>query len=191
MSPDGPGLGRPECYKMRGATRFFTVDDDTPRFAAARSVRLGSGKQMGPFIIEAVNLLSMEAARVNERGAGDPQYPPSLLRSLLIYCCATGTFSRRKVERLTYAGVAVRYLCVETPSPHDSICKFRRENKDLLASTLHQVLECAALAKILKVGEFKIAAGGTKMPANASKHSAVSQGSEAAERRFGATVSIS
>jgi hypothetical protein len=47
-------------------------------------------------------------------------------------------------------------------------------NKELLESTFHQVLECAARAKVLKVGDITVANDGTKIKANASKHSAMS-----------------
>ena len=97
-----------------------------------------------------------------------------MLPGLLIYYYATGAFSSRKIERLTYDSVAVRFLCADAHPDHDSICTFRRENKDLLASTFPQVLECAARAKILKVGRITLAGDGTKMLAHASKHRAVS-----------------
>lgn len=59
---------------------------------------------------------------------------------------------------------------------HDSICKFRRENKDLLGHAFHQVLELAARARVLQVGDITVSFDGTKILANASKPSAVSYG---------------
>ena len=126
------------------------------------------------FIIDAVDQLDVSAARVNERGTGSAQYPPRMMLSLLIYCYATGTFSSRRIETLTHENVAVRYLCADTHPDHDSICKFRRENKELLGSCFHQVLELAVEAEVLKVGDLTVAADGTKILANASKHSAMS-----------------
>jgi hypothetical protein len=93
---------------------------------------------------------------------------------LLIYCYATGTFSSRKIEQLSHDSVAVRFLCAQHHPDHDSICKFRRENRELLESSFHQVLECAARTKFLKVGNITLAIDGTKILANASKHTAVS-----------------
>ncbi len=84
--------------------------------------------------------------------------------------------SSRKIERLTHDSVAVRYLCADTHPDHDSICKFRRENDALLKTSFHQVLELAAQAKVLKVGDIVLAVDGTKILANASKHRAVSHG---------------
>ncbi len=66
------------------------------------------------------------------------------------------------------------YLCADTHPDHDSICKFRRENKALLSSAFHQVLELAANARVLQVGDITVSVDGTKLLANASKHSAMS-----------------
>jgi hypothetical protein len=99
-----------------------------------------------------------------------------MMLGLLIYCYATGTFASRRIETLTYENVAVRFLTADTHPDHDSICKFRRENKDLLTHAFHQVLELAARARVLQVGDITVAIDGTKILANASKHSAVSYG---------------
>jgi transposase len=128
------------------------------------------------FIMDAVGALDLSRARINQRGTGNAQYPPSMMLGLLIYCYATGTFASRRIETLTYENVAVRYLCADTHPDHDSICKFRRENKDLLVGAFHQVLELAARARVLQVGDITVAIDGTKILANASKHSAVSYG---------------
>jgi transposase len=128
------------------------------------------------FIMDAVAALDLSLAHVNERGTGCAQYPPSMMLGLLIYCYATGTFSSRRIETLTYENVAVRFLTGDTHPDHDSICKFRRENKDLISHSFHQVLELAARARVLQVGDITVAIDGTKILANASKHSAVSHG---------------
>jgi hypothetical protein len=99
-----------------------------------------------------------------------------MMLGLLIYSYATGTFSSRRIETLTYENVAVRFLTGDTHPDHDSICKFRRENKDLLSHAFHQILELAARARVLQVGDITVSIDGTKILANASKHSAVSCG---------------
>ena len=99
-----------------------------------------------------------------------------MMLGLLIYCYASGTFSSRRIERLTHENVAVRLLCADRHPDHDSICSFRRENDALLKSSFHQVLECAARVRVLRVGEVTLALDGTKILACASKHSAVSHG---------------
>ena len=121
-------------------------------------------------------MLDLRAARINHRGSGSEQYPPSLMLGLLLYCYVTGTFSSRKIEKLTHENVAVRLLCADQHPDHDSICTFRRENRGLLESSFHQVLETAARIKVLRVGEVTLALDGTKILAHASKHRAVSHG---------------
>jgi len=158
------------------SVRFVNIDHDTPMLLPPDLRDWVSPDHMVHFIMDAVVALDLRLARVNQRGTGSAQYPPSMMLGLLIYCYATGTFASRRIETLTYENVAVRYLCADTHPDHDSICKFRRENKDLLATAFHQVLELAARARVLQVGNLTVAIDGTKILANASKHSAVSHG---------------
>ena len=97
------------------------------------------------FVMDAVKLLDLSSAKVNVRETGSAQYPPSMMMGLLIYSYATGTFSSRRIEKLTYENVAVRFLCGDTHPDHVSICTFRRENKQLVESAFHRILHCAAL----------------------------------------------
>ena len=158
------------------AAKFVHVDHDTPLLLPPDLREWIAKDHMVHFVMDAVDALDLSAANVNERGTGSAQYPPATMLALLIYCYATGTFSSRRIETLTYENVAVRYLTADTHPDHDSICKFRRENKALLSSSFHQILELAATAKILKVGDLTVSVDGTKILANASKHSAMSYG---------------
>lgn len=126
------------------------------------------------FILDAVESLPLTTLRVNERGTGDAQFPPRMMLGLLSYCYATGTFSSRAIERATHTDVAVRFLAGDTHPDHDTICEFRRQNAPVLAESFVQVLEMARELKLLKFGQLTLAADGTKVLANASKHSAVS-----------------
>jgi transposase len=158
------------------AARFVNIDHATPMLLPPDLRDWVPAGHMVHFIMDAVAELDLSRARVNQRGTGDAQYPPSMMLGLLIYCYATGTFASRRIETLTHENVAVRFLCADTHPDHDSICKFRRENKELLADSFHGVLELAARLKVLRVGEITVAVDGTKILANASKHSAVSHG---------------
>jgi transposase len=156
------------------AAKFVSIDHDSPLLLPPDLRDWLPPGHMVHFIMDAVDALDLSEARVNERGTGSAQYPPSMMLGLLIYCYATGTFSSRRIETLSYENVAVRYLCADTHPDHDSICKFRRENKALLSSAFHQVLELAANARVLQVGDITVSVDGTKLLANASKHSAMS-----------------
>jgi len=93
---------------------------------------------------------------------------------LLVYCYATGRFSLRQIENATYSDVVVRYICGGDLHPdHDTICTFRRENGVLFSECFVNVLSLASeLGCLKKVGGISV--DGTKIKANASKHSAVS-----------------
>lgn len=158
------------------AAKFVSIDHDSPLLLPPDLRDWLPDDHMVHFIMDAVKALDLSSARVNTRGTGSAQYPPSMMLGLLIYSYSTGTFSSRRIETLTFENVAVRYLCADTHPDHDSICKFRRENKKLLSSCFHQVLELSVNAGVLKVGNVTVAIDGTKILANASKHSAMSHG---------------
>ena len=65
-------------------------------------------------IMDAVEELDLRAARVNQRGTGEEQYPPAMMLGLLVYCYASGVFSSRVIEGMTYENVAVRVLWADT-----------------------------------------------------------------------------
>lgn len=154
--------------------RFVNVDHDTPLLLPPDVRDWVPANHLVHFVMDAVGQLDVKAAKVNERGTGDAQYPPSMMLAGLIYSDATGVFSSRGIERTTYENVAMRLLCADTHPDHDTWCKFRRENGALLRSSFGQVLELAAECGVLKVGAITVAIDGTKVLANASKHSAVS-----------------
>jgi transposase len=156
--------------------RFVNIDHDTPLLLPPDLRDWVPEDHLVHFIMEAVGLLDLGTARINHRGTGSEQYPPGMMLGLLIYCYATGTFSSRRIERLTHENVAVRLLCADRHPDHDSICTFRTANRALLESSFHQVLEVAARVRVLRVGEVTLALDGTKILASASKHSAVSHG---------------
>lgn len=158
------------------AAKFVSIDHDSPLLLPPDLRDWLPSDHMVHFVMDAVSALDLSSARVNINGTGSAQYPSSMMLGLLIYSYSTGTFSSRRIETLTFENVAVRYLCADTHPDHDSICKFRRENKELLSSCFHQVLELAANAQVIKVGNITVAIDGTKILANASKHSAMSHG---------------
>jgi len=158
------------------AARYLVIDHDTPMLLPPSLRDWLPPDHLVHVIIDAVDQLDLSRARVNQRGSGDAQYPPGMLLGLLIYSYATGTFSSRQIERHSYDHVPVRYLCGDTHPDHDTICEFRRRNGELFAHSFAQVIEMAARSGVLKVGAITVAIDGTKVLANASKHSAVSYG---------------
>jgi transposase len=156
------------------ATRFVSIDRDTPLLLPPSLQDWVPADHLAHFIVDAVDALDLRQVKVNTRGTGSEQFPPHMLLSLLIYSYATGTFSSRRIEQSTYDYVPVRLLTADTHPDHDTICAFRRENQDLLSESFVNVLQLAQELKVLKFGQLTVAADGTKVQANASKHSAVS-----------------
>lgn len=156
------------------ASRFVNIDRDTVLLMPPDMREWVPKNHLSHFIIDAVDELDVSSAKVNHRGCGSEQYPPSMMLALLIYSYSSGVFSSRAIERATYDSVSTRVLCGDTHPDHDTICAFRRENAALLARSFSHVLEMAARLGVMKVGGVTVAIDGTKILANASKHSAVS-----------------
>jgi transposase len=105
------------------AGRYIIVDHDTPLLLPPNLREWVPENHLVHFVVDAVEQIDLGAAKVNERGTGDAQYPPGMLLGLLIYSYATGTFSSRQIERNSHDQVAVRYLCGDTHPDHDTICR--------------------------------------------------------------------
>ena len=126
------------------------------------------------FIVEAMEKLNLNDLAQAYAGRGSAAYHPEVMLGLLVYGYATGVFSSRKIERATYDSVAFRYLAAGSHPDHDTLATFRRRFLDELAGIFVQVLELAREMKLLKVGT--VCLDGTKIHANASRHSALSHG---------------
>src|SRR5664279_2434090 len=90
--------------------------------------------------------------RVNERGSGSEQYPPTMMLALLIYSYATGRFGSRTIEAASYSDVAVRYLCANLHPDHSSICEFRVANGAAFRAAFVSVLQLARELRLSQVG---------------------------------------
>ena len=155
---------------------FVVVDRDTPMLLPPSLQDWLPEGHLAHFVVETVNVLPLRGFRVNTRGTGSAQFPPSMMLSLLIYNYAVGRMSSRQIEKATYEDVASRYICGGDAHPdHDTICAFRRQNADLFQESFVKVLEYAREMGVLaKRGGVSV--DGTKIGANASKHAAVSHG---------------
>ena len=101
------------------AARFVNIDHDTPLLLPPDLREWVPANHLVHFIMDAASQLDVGAARVNERGTGDAQYPPTMMLALLIFSYASGVFCSRQIERSTYEDVAVRLLCADTHPNHD------------------------------------------------------------------------
>jgi transposase len=126
------------------------------------------------FIVEVVDQLDLSKLTRQYAGRGSKAYHPATLLAILVYGYATGIFSSRRLERATYDSVAFRYIAAGSHPDHDSLATFRRRFLDELSELFLQVLAMAKEMKLLKLGN--VCLDGTKIEANASRHSALSHG---------------
>lgn len=126
------------------------------------------------FVVDIVEQLDLSALTRQYRGAGSAAYHPAVLLALLIYGYATGTFGSRRIEQASHDSVAFRYIAANTHPDHDTLCAFRKRFLPEIERLFVEVLRIARQMKLLKLGT--IALDGTKIHANASRHSALSYG---------------
>jgi transposase len=122
-------------------------------------------------VVEGLDLSELERAY---GGRGSEAYHPATLLSLLIYGYATGTFSSRKIERASFDSLAFRYIACNRHPDHDTLASFRKRFGKEFQSAFVQVLQVARENQLSRFGTVSL--DGTKIHANASRHSALSYG---------------
>ena len=155
-------------------SNFRPVDRATP-FLLPPSVEDWLTKdRLARFVVDIVDHLDLSALIRQYRGTGSAAYHPAVMLSLLVYGYATGVYSSRRIEAATYESIAFRYIAANQQPDHDSLCVFRKRFLKEIEALFVQVLCMARQMKLLKLGT--IALDGTKIHANASRHSALSYG---------------
>jgi len=131
-------------------------------------------RHLARFVVEVVDGLDLSEMVKAYRGSGSASYHPAMLLALLIYGYATRVFSSRALERATYDSVAFRFIAANEHPDHDTIANFRKRFLPQIEALFMEVLKLARTMGMLKVGT--VALDGTKIHANASRHSALSYG---------------
>ena len=126
------------------------------------------------FIVEIVDQLDLKEMERAYGSSGSAAFHPALLLSILVYGYATGVFSSRKLEHATYDSVAFRFVAANEHPDHDTLNTFRKRFLKEIEVLMVQVLMIARTLGVLNLGN--IALDGSKIKANASKHSALSYG---------------
>jgi transposase len=129
-------------------------------------------RHLARFVVEVIEGLDLRAMTGSYRGSGEASYHPRLLLGLIIYGYATGVFSSRNLERATYDSVAFGFIAANQHPDHDTIATVRRRFLPQIEALFVQVLGVAREMGVLKLGT--VALDGTKIPANACRHSALS-----------------
>jgi len=153
---------------------FQAIDRDTD-FLLPPSVQEWLPKgHLARYVVDVVEGLDLSALERAYAGRGSDAYHPAMLLSLLIYGYATGTMSSRKIERATYDSLAFRYIACNRHPDHDTLATFRKRFGKEFQSAFVQVLQIARENKLSRFGTVSL--DGSKIHANASRHSALSYG---------------
>lgn len=131
-------------------------------------------------LVEELDLSSIERAYP---GGGRPAYSPRMMVKVLFYAYRTGVRSSRKIERMLYEHIPMRVLSGNQQPDHWTINQFRRRHQEALGDLFRQTVVMALKSGLVDLKH--VAADGTKLKANASKHSAMSYARmEEAEKRL-------
>jgi len=122
-------------------------------------------------LVEHFDLRAIEEPYEDELRGGPP-YHPAMMVKLLLYGYCTGVYSSRRIARHVHEDVAFRVLAAGNAPDFRTINEFRRRHLAALSGLFQQVLVLAQRAGLVKLQH--VALDGTKVPANASKHKAMS-----------------
>lgn len=153
---------------------FHAIDRDTDYLLPPSVQEWLPEAHLARYVVDVVEGLDLSALERAYAGRGSDAYHPATLLSLLIYGYATGTFSSRKIERATYDSLAFRYIACNRHPDHDTLATFRKRFGKEFESAFVQVLEVARENQLSRFGTVSL--DGTKIHANASRHSALSYG---------------
>ena len=153
-------------------SNFRLIDRDTGFLLPPSVDEWLPERHLARFVVEVIAGLDLRAMTGSYRGSGEASYHPELLLGLIVYGYATGVFSSRKLERASYDSVAFRFIAANEHPDHDTIAAFRRRFLKQIERLFVQVLDVAREMGVLKLGT--VALDGTKIHANASRHSALS-----------------
>ena len=142
-----------------------------------QEIRLGDfvpAKHLAHYIVQVISELDLSGFYSKYGAKGGAAYAPEMLLGLLLYSYATGIFSSRKIERATYESLPHYYLAGGMHPDHDTLNSFRQNFLEEIKEVFVQVLLYAQEQGHLKLGAISL--DGSKIQADASKHSAVSYG---------------
>jgi transposase len=162
-------LAVPDILRM---SNFRPIDRETGFLLPPSVDEWLPERHLARFVVEVIAGLDLRSMTGSYRGSGEASYHPELLLGLIVYGYATGVFSSRKLERATYDSVAFRFIAANEHPDHDTIAAFRRRFLKQIEPLFVQVLDMAREMGVLKLGT--VALDGTKIHANASRHSALS-----------------
>jgi transposase len=166
---------------------FIPVDRNTPMMFPPSVQELLPEGHLARFVVEILEQMNLCLFVNAYSGRGKAPYHPEVLLGILIYGYATGVYTSRAIERACLDSMAFRFVAADTHPDHDTIATFRTRFDSEIKDIFTQVLIVAASMKLVKLGTISL--DGSKVNANASKHSSLSHGhAEELEKRLRAEV---
>lgn len=155
-------------------SNFRPIDRDTAFLFPPSVDEWLPQRHLARYVVEVIEGLDLSKMVKAYRRSGSASYHPAMLLALLIYGYATRVFSSRAIERATHDSVAFRFIATNAHPDHDTIATFRKRFLPQIEVLFVEVLQLARTMGMLKLGT--VALDGTKIHANASRHSALSYG---------------
>ncbi|MBF0141821.1 MAG: IS1182 family transposase [Magnetococcales bacterium] len=163
--------------------RFKVVDRKTPMLFPPTVQELLSESHLARFVVEILEQLDLRKFTDAYAGRGKDAYHPEVLIGIFVYGYATGVYSSRAIERGCRESLPFMFIAANTHPDHATISDFRKRFEGQIKDVFTQVLIVAARMGIAKLGTVSL--DGSKINANASKHSALSFGhAEELEKRL-------
>ena len=105
------------------------------------------------------SLVSLVLEAVHEVGgplssppvSGREEFPPAMMRTLLIYCYAIGVFSSREIENLALQDKMARYLCANDFPDWQTIRRFRRQHTPFLKLAMARLFQTVWARRVSEV----------------------------------------
>ena len=118
--------------------------------------------------VESLDIESLEVEENND-DVGRKSYSPRTMIKIILYCYSIGDRSSRRIERLTYENIAVRWLSGDLHPDYRTIARFRQMNIGILTRLLAATVSLYREAYLsFKEFEGVVFIDGTKIYADAN-----------------------
>jgi transposase len=140
------------------------------------------------FIVEVVFSFDFSAIYNSFKSQfGPPAFQPEYMVAIWLYAYCAGVRSSRRVAKALQEDVGFRVVSGNQQPDFRTLSEFRRKHHHILAGLFFETVKLAKEAGLVKLGH--VAIDGTKVKANASKHSAMSyQRMKEEEKRLEAEI---
>jgi transposase len=140
------------------------------------------------FIVEVVSSFDLSAIYNSFKSQfGPPAFQPEYMVAIWLYAYCAGVRSSRRVAKALQEDVGFRVVSGNQQPDFRTLSEFRRKHHQVLSGLFFETVKLAKEAGLVKLGH--VAIDGTKVKANASKHSAMSyQRMKEEEKRLEAEI---